>query len=293
MGRENAERNVHLYLYGRYLPHYIYQMGKGAGLVKKPPAEEISPELEEMIQLLARKVMVEILNPETSTYHGKVVPLPLAEKLVKVEEDVELRDLERVVPYKIARDIVLVNPGKIVVIDCACRILQDDPCLPLGVCFAIGDPFASFLLDHGVLSAREVSREEAVEILRAEHERGHVHAAYFKDVVDGRFYALCNCCSCCCLGMQGFRNLGIPMLAPSGFVAAIAEGCSSCGDCVEICPFDALLMEEEARVDEEKCMGCGVCEEACSDGLISLRREPSKGEPLDIEKLVEEAGGSS
>jgi ferredoxin len=289
MGLENSERNVHLYLYARYMPHYIYYMGKGAGLVQKPPAEKIPPEVEELIQLLALKVMREVSTRETSTYHGKVLPLELAEKLVSVEEDVELLDLERVIPYEIARDIVLVNPDTIAVFDCGCRSLQNEPCLPLDVCLAVGDPLASFMLEHEVLNARKVSSDEAVEILKQEHERGHVHAAYFKDVTGGRFYAICNCCSCCCLGMQGHRKMGLPMIASSGFVAKVEDGCSACGECVEICPFDALLMEDVAVVDDEKCMGCGVCVDACQDSLISLEAAPGKSEPLDIEKLIEES----
>jgi hypothetical protein len=38
---------------------------------------------------------------------------------------------------------------------------------------------------------------EALDLLRAEHERGHLHSAWFKDVMLNRFYAICNCCKCC------------------------------------------------------------------------------------------------
>jgi ferredoxin len=33
-------------------------------------------------------------------------------------------------------------------------------------------------------------------------------------------------------------------------------------------------------------MGCGICEDVCLVEAISLRREPSKGEPLDLEELL-------
>jgi ferredoxin len=89
--------------------------------------------------------------------------------------------------------------------------------------------------------------------------------------------------------MQGHRKMGLPMIASSGFVAKVEDGCSACGECVEICPFDALLMEDVAVVDDEKCMGCGVCVDACQDSLISLEAAPGKSEPLDIEKLIEES----
>jgi ferredoxin len=32
-------------------------------------------------------------------------------------------------------------------------------------------------------------------------------------------------------------------------------------------------------------MGCGVCEDVCPIGVISLERDPSNGEPLDLAEL--------
>jgi ferredoxin len=36
-------------------------------------------------------------------------------------------------------------------------------------------------------------------------------------------------------------------------------------------------------------MGCGVCVDVCPVGAISLERDPSKGEPLDIDVLAQNA----
>jgi len=44
--------------------------------------------------------------------------------------------------------------------------------------------------------------------------------------------------------------------------------------------------DEMAVVDQGKCMGCGVCEDVCPIGAISLERDPSKGEPLDLAELM-------
>ena len=288
LGTENAETAVHLYLYARYVAHYIYKMGKPVGLVHKPPPEEIPPEIEEMIEVLTNRVSREVLSPETSTYHGKILPLNLACDLVRVEEDVELRDLEKVIPYRIARDIVMVNPQRIAVLDCACRLLQENPCEPLNVCMAVGDPFASFVVEHNVLGARWITSDEAARILQAEHERGHIHTAFFKDVMEGRFYAICNCCACCCMGMQAWIKFKTPIVAHSGFTARVGDDCTGCGDCIDMCPFDAIDMDDVAVVDEERCMGCGVCEGACEFDAIRLEPDPARGEPLDIKKLISE-----
>ncbi len=54
-------------------------------------------------------------------------------------------------------------------------------------------------------------------------------APYYKDAMLGRFYAICNCCSCCCGAMEAQRN-GTPMIASSGYVAVVDEDLCECGD---------------------------------------------------------------
>ena len=119
--------------------------------------------------------------------------------------------------------------------------------------------------------------------MTAEDERGHVHHAFFKDAMLDRFYAICNCCSCCCGAINAHRN-GTPMLASSGYVSEVDhELCIGCGMCAGFCQFTAIqVVDGLARVDFEKCMGCGVCAGKCEQGAVQLRREPAKGEPLDI-----------
>ncbi len=49
-------------------------------------------------------------------------------------------------------------------------------------------------------------------------------------------------------------------------------GCLGFGDCVRVCPFDAIYMGEDGIpvVDPEKCTACGKCIEACPKNIISL-----------------------
>lgn len=220
-------------------------------------------------------------------YHGKVVPTAAAEQLVTLNVEVDLRDLEKVIPYATARDIVLRGPDRIVALECPCRAARDNPCLPLDVCLVVGEPFASVVMDYHPIRARRISQEEAVAILRAERDRGHVHHAFFKDAMLGRFYAICNCCSCCCGAMQAWRY-GTPMLAPSGYLATLNLAlCTGCGACASRCPFGAIMMGDgRPQVDEAKCMGCGVCVAHCSVGALSLARAPEKGDPLEIHELI-------
>ncbi|MGD8858217.1 MAG: 4Fe-4S binding protein, partial [Chloroflexota bacterium] len=136
--------------------------------------------------------------------------------------------------------------------------------------------------------SRRIDQEEAATILREEHDRGHVHHAFFKDAMLGRYYAICNCCSCCCGAIQMWRGT-TPMLASSGYVAQVdVDLCMGCGDCVETCQFGALsLVEEVATVDYELCMGCGVCVSRCANDANSLVADPAKGVPFSVRELLE------
>jgi ferredoxin len=280
---------LHGYLYGRW--PYLY-IGIGTG------EHRLSAPLGRIYNFIARILPTNLSAgspPEKSpaeafadTYHGKVVPLSAAVQLVTIKEDIRLANLEQVIPYDRARDIVLNNPDHIIALDCPCRSARANPCLPLDVCLIVGEPFASFVAEHHPQRSRWISSGEAIEILRAEDERGHVHHAFFKDAMLGRFYAICNCCECCCGAMQAHQR-GTPMLASSGYLCVVDEDlCIGCGECHGYCQFSALSLEDGySRVDERLCMGCGVCLTKCDQGALSLERMPARGEPLEIRALIE------
>jgi ferredoxin len=103
----------------------------------------------------------------------------------------------------------------------------------------------------------------------------------------GRFYAICNCCSCCCGAMNAHRT-GTPMLASSGYRCRVQEGsCTGCGACAGACPFSAITVRgETAQVAPHLCMGCGVCVARCDRGAISLERDNCLPAPLELEEAV-------
>jgi ferredoxin len=277
---------LHGYVYGRW-PYLYIGLATGerglprvlAPLVRAAGRLFLGSRSGESVEASRRRL--------ADRYHGKVVPTDAAEQLVTLDVPVELRDLEQIIPYATARDIVMREPDHIVALECPCRSVRKDPCLPLDVCLIIGEPFASFVAEHHPEKSRWITPQEAVDVLRAERDRGHVHHAFFKDAMLHRFYAICNCCPCCCGAMQAFGS-GTPMLAPSGYVSTVDEArCVDCGACAEVCPFGALSMEDGALViDDDACMGCGVCVAKCPQEALSLSQDPAKGEPLRIRELL-------
>jgi len=55
-------------------------------------------------------------------------------------------------------------------------------------------------------------------------------------------------------------------------VAAVDEQiCVRCGNCAQVCPFNAIIMASGIIVNTSVCKGCGVCVKACPTGAIQIR----------------------
>lgn len=281
---------LHGYVYGRWCYHYIGLAGD-----KDPWWRYLWAPLVFFIDKMTPFVPSEtnrVGDPNQArptwgdTYHGKVMPLGEVSKLVTINRPVNTEVPEQVLPYTRAKEIILRNPEKIVLLDCPCRAGMKSPCTPTDVCLLIGDPFASFMREHHPDKTREITAEEAIRVLKAENARGHVSHAFFKDVMLGRFYAICNCCSCCCGAMKAQAS-GVHMLCSSGYLAEVQEeNCVKCGICAEKCQFKAIgFTKDSAFIREDRCMGCGVCVETCAKDALSLRIAPEKGEPLLVDEL--------
>lgn len=51
-------------------------------------------------------------------------------------------------------------------------------------------------------------------------------------------------------------------------------GCIGFGDCVAVCPQNAICIENGiAHIDTRKCIGCGLCQRACPRGLIEVIKD--------------------
>jgi Pyruvate/2-oxoacid:ferredoxin oxidoreductase delta subunit len=188
------------------------------------------------------------------------------------------------------RASALVAGSKMVAVtNCYCRHKAqhlDRACEnPLEICMSLGVA-AGYLVRHGF--AREISREEGLQVLESARDAGLVHIA---DNLRNDISYLCSCCSCCCEELDSVRR-GLSVVVPSGFRPAVdVEGCNGCSRCERVCPVDAITMvtRETARtgeagpedgpvafVDYERCIGCGVCVDSCRQRALRLERRPEQ-----------------
>jgi Pyruvate/2-oxoacid:ferredoxin oxidoreductase delta subunit len=281
-----------IYHYLKHIDRLMYYAMLQSGLSPKEALEKHDEDVDQMVKYHVQRIAETCASPETNIYHAKVMNLQDAVKLITHTQDLHLSPPDKVMPFKLARDVILKAHDTIAVGTCPCRENVEKPCIPptQQVCMFVGDPFASFIAENNP-KYHKVSQDEAVKVLEFAHQKGFVHSAYFKKEGGNRFVAICNCCSCCCLGIRMWNQLGgmIPLIASSGYVAEVNDDCNACAECADkTCNFNAITIDEnkqKAVIDLAKCMGCGVCVDACPRKAIQLRREPSKVDPLDVDEL--------
>lgn len=299
---EDEKMNFYMaYMYFKYTSTLVYRLAEAYGVASpKYPPKELDPSLETFFQGYMESVKNLSTSRDTIPYASKVVTLDDATQLVTVQEDIELRNLSTVIPFKQANNIVMHNPKSIAIGKCACRLAMGINCEPMGkgladekgieCCFFIGDPWAS-IIDEENPRFRKCSQEEAVHVLKTCHEFGSVQMAYWRKELNRDFYCICNCCKCDCIPITG-HNLSqgaIPVVAGSGYKAKVRlDACVGCGICIDTCNFLAMTLDEEAEkviVDLKKCMGCGICKTKCPENAVTLVRDPTEFEPLDLKVL--------
>ena len=165
-------------------------------------------------------------------------------RVIPVESAIEglpgVTDDERLSYYLNKYDTFSVSP-------CSCRAsrtLLGDSCghLAEDMCVQMGKG-----AEHYIRSgrARQISREEAYEIVKRAEENGLMH-----DIPNiegsGETSAICNCCACACFGLRAGMMFGARDAIRSNFVAEVDEAkCVACAQCVEVCPGNALKLGQK------------------------------------------------
>ncbi len=50
------------------------------------------------------------------------------------------------------------------------------------------------------------------------------------------------------------------------------DKCNGCGACINICPVNAIKIEQEKAVVSDECVECGVCVNQCPNEAILLQK---------------------
>ncbi|MBE0450588.1 MAG: FAD-dependent oxidoreductase [Clostridia bacterium] len=137
--------------------------------------------------------------------------------------------------------------------DCSCRTSREELNQGCGhlkedMCIQLGDA-AEYYIRTG--RAREVTKEEAYEIIRKAERDGLMHSIPNTEG-DGHTHAICNCCGCGCYALRAAGMYNNPDMMRSNFVSTIDETkCVGCGECVEVCPTNAIKLGHKLCVSGE------------------------------------------
>ena len=208
--------------------------------------------------------------PTRITEDGKPIQIIPIKKTLEAAE-------EFVLPSQTVEEIIN-KFDDIAVGYCFCRqrrSLLGDPCstdAPTLNCFTFGKS-ARHTTAQGF--AKKVTREEALKIMKEAENAGLIHKAFHPGSREAKpETSICNCCKDCCDTLELWRSGTLPLINSTYHLSVInLEYCTGCGTCVEWCPTDAIILNEEglAQRDESACLGCGVCSRFCPEEAISLK----------------------
>jgi len=233
---------------------------------------EIQGNFDTLSPLFNSAPAVDRTVPTRQTEDGKPIKIIPVDKALDVSE-------EFVLPSQTVEEIIN-KFDDIAVGYCFCRqrrSLLGDDCstdAPTLNCFTFGKS-ARHTAAQGF--AKPVSKEEALKIMKEAQQAGLIHKAFHPGSREtSPETSICNCCKDCCDTLNLWRNGTLPLINSTYHLSVIdTQSCTGCGTCVEWCPTDAIVLNEEglAQRDENACFGCGVCSRFCPEEAISLKED--------------------
>ncbi len=194
----------------------------------------------------------------------------------KIPMNLEIPDTREILPDIDFAETLLKKCRRYAVTDCICRVAKDmDHSRPCS--FPVKDVCLMFdaVADGGIASgdAREISREEALQIIRRCRDLGMVQ------IISNAEHPLCvcNCCKCCCACLRSMERYEDTVGEASRYVAEAvhSDACVHCGKCQKVCPMEAVdISGAYTYVQAQRCIGCGVCVSQCPQGVLKLSKRP-------------------
>ena len=210
----------------------------------------------------------------TSTEVSQLRTIPV-EKSIPVEQ--------HVATYDQIREIIKTTDGPIIASQCMCREGAKQSGQPCHVtsrtetCMSFGD-WARHFIKLGL--AKEITREQALEITRQNEEDGLVLQPTNYQRID----FVCACCGCCCGVLTRQKMLPNPAVnwAHNFYAVVETDKCTGCGTCVEKCQMNAAKIDEQngcSIINLDRCIGCGNCVATCPSEAIKLVKKEKETVP--------------
>jgi len=190
----------------------------------------------ERMTYIPLKGITQMVPPGGAGVGMHVIPV---EKAISMEN--EAIDIEKL-SYWLSK-----YEGKIGVGRCSCRASRKvigDGCADddFGWCIGVGD-FADYSRETG--KGHDITKEEALEILKRAEENGFVHQITNIDG-ENKIFGICNCNVEICNALRTSQLFNTPNMSRSAYVAHVEkEKCVACGRCVEYCPAGALKLGQK------------------------------------------------
>jgi len=188
---------------------------------------------------------------------------------------------QTIASYDDLKQVIETIGGPIAVAECICRKGTDllgESCKKTDLresCFSFRTA-AKVYIEKGL--GREVSKEEALQILEKAQEDGLV----LQPGNSQRPMNICTCCGCCCGVLSHQNKLEEPaqFFATNYYAKVDPDECSGCGICEERCNMDAVHVEDTiAVVNLARCIGCGACVPTCISEAIKLYKKENEITP--------------
>ncbi|MFW9897843.1 MAG: 4Fe-4S dicluster domain-containing protein [Candidatus Thorarchaeota archaeon] len=164
---------------------------------------------------------------------------------------------------------------------CMCRWMQrgdkERCCINFGVLSEVIEKLPRFIPKE---RTARVSREEAINLLEENNEKGYIQSAWFQPVP--YVNAICSCESPECGGLRLRNDFDLKAVYKSEYIIRLDQDkCEGCKQCVSRCQFSAIRFipsQNRVIIDYNKCFGCGNCRDACKfDALNLIPREEYPG----------------
>lgn len=200
-------------------------------------------------------------------------------RVIPIEETIEYE--QKIASYDDMRNLIENIGEPIAVAECICRQAKDmmgEPCKKTKMvesCFMFRNAAKSFIEKE---LAREISKDEALELLRKAEDDGLV----LQPGNSLKPMNICTCCGCCCGILTHQKKISEParFFATNYYAEVDEDSCIGCGTCEERCNMDAIQIEDAiARVDLTRCIGCGVCVPTCTSEAMKLSKKEEETLP--------------